>query len=294
MIKNILTLALTGTVFFSCNFTEQNKNQAKEQQPIKTETVQKKPYTSVHIFTAIFEGITFHNCMGRTSSCPEKCGESGNLANFKVKAYKDFIVNGEAGTVKLSEYSILISDYYKKDLKKPFVNEIKNLKKGDEVVIHLEYIYDTSKSAVQTVENLVKITKTSSQAIPYTIAKNYFVKNIYKDLIKHDTKDNSELQIFQFSFQRDFEKLFGMATTMGNDGKPTIIDFTKSYVIACVADESDITNSIEIISLNKSEKKIEFTCKRVIGEKKSSTSQQSVLLIVDKKYLGDIILHEIK
>lgn len=293
MIKNILTLALTGTVFISCNFTEQNKNQAKEQQPIKTETVQKKPYTSIHVFTAIFEGITFHNCMGRTSNCPDKCGASGNQASFKVKSYKDFIVNGEAGTVKLSEYSILISDYYKKDLKKPFVNEIKNLKKGDEVVIHLEYIYDTSKSAVQTVENLVKITKTSSQAIPYTLAKNYFVKNTYKD-IAQNKKDNSELQIFQFSFQQDFEKIFGMATIMGNDGKPTTIDFTKNNVIACVADESDITNSIEIISLNKSEKNIEFTCKRVIGEKKSSTSQESVLLIVDKKYSGDIIFNEIK
>jgi methionine synthase I (cobalamin-dependent) len=72
---------------------------------------------------------------------------------------KDFIVNGQGGTEKLTKYSVLISDFYKKDLKTAYVNEIKNLKKGDEVIIHIEYVYNTTKSSVRTIENLIGITK---------------------------------------------------------------------------------------------------------------------------------------
>ena len=157
--KIILSLALAGTLLVSCNLLTKNEKQTKEKMMDKTNEVRKKPFTSTHIFTATFEDIKFHTCMGRTAGCPDQCGSSGNMATFKVKEYKDFIVNGQGGTEKLTKYSVLISDFYKKDLKTAYVNEIKNLKKGDEVIIHIEYVYNTTKSTVRTIENLIGITK---------------------------------------------------------------------------------------------------------------------------------------
>jgi hypothetical protein len=106
--------------------------------------------------------------------------------------------------------------------------------------------------------------------LPFTFAKKYFIKNTYKDIIGHDLKDNSELQVLEFSFKEDFEKIFGLGTTMGTDGIPTVIDFTKNDVIACIVDESNTTNSIEIIGLIKFENILELSCKRIIGKKNHS------------------------
>ncbi|WP_088444588.1 DUF4377 domain-containing protein [Flavobacterium oreochromis] len=119
----------------------------------------KKPFTSTHIFTAFFDGINFHQCLGRTALCPDKCGQSGNIANFRVKEYKNLIVNGQAGTEKLKTYQILISDFNKKDINEPFTKDIKTLKKGDLVTIHVEYVYNTTLSSVKTVENIISISK---------------------------------------------------------------------------------------------------------------------------------------
>jgi hypothetical protein len=119
----------------------------------------KKPYTSSHVFSAQFDGIQFHQCMGLTSLCPEECGHSGNMAVFTVKSYQEFVVNGQGGTEKLETYRVLISDFHKKDLNQPYVAQIKSLKPGDIVTIAVDYVYDTTKSTVQTVENILSITK---------------------------------------------------------------------------------------------------------------------------------------
>ncbi|OJV36930.1 MAG: hypothetical protein BGO29_01985 [Bacteroidales bacterium 36-12] len=94
-----------------------------------------------------------------TSLCPDKCGSSGDMAKFKVLKYIDFVVNGQSGTEKLENYQVLISDYYKNELEMPYVPIIKNLKEGDEVTIHVEYVYDTTQDTVMPVENLISIIK---------------------------------------------------------------------------------------------------------------------------------------
>ena len=53
--------------------------------------------------------------------------------------------------------------------------------------------------------------------VPFEVAKNYFFKN--NQVIPEYPKIVSE---------EEFNKLFGMATTMGEDGKPTAIDFTRT------------------------------------------------------------------
>jgi uncharacterized lipoprotein NlpE involved in copper resistance len=127
----------------------------------KVETTKLKleaqPFTSTHVFKAQYQGSIFHTCLGKTAMCPKDCGNSGNLASFKVLEYIDFIPNGEGGRAKLKTYQTQTSDYYKNDLDKPCVKEIKSLKEGDIVKIHVDYVYDTTQSTVGTIETLRSI-----------------------------------------------------------------------------------------------------------------------------------------
>lgn len=167
-------MTLAGILLYSCNSAQHEKTQQNVSDTIISKPLeQKKPFTSTHIFSAKYEGTQFHKCLGLTANCPDKCGSSGNMATFKVTEYKEFEVNGQAGNEKLTEYSVLISDYNKKDLDKPYVPFIKNLKKGDMVTIHIEYVYDTTKS---TVENLISITPNDNPTtLKETDDKNWWV-----------------------------------------------------------------------------------------------------------------------
>ena len=62
----------------------------------------------------------------------------------------------------------------------------------------------------------------NSNEVAFEVAKNYFFKN------DHEIPASPKITTAE-----EFGKLFGMATTMGKDGKPTEIDFTKQFVLAC-------------------------------------------------------------
>lgn len=130
---------------------------SKTKVEIFTDEKLKKPFTSTHIFVAQFEGINYRICNGMTTLCPDKCGNSGEIATFRVIDYKYFMVNGEGGTQKLENYQVFISDYHRNDLDMPFVSKIRNLNEGDFVTIHLEYVYDTTLQNIYTVENLISL-----------------------------------------------------------------------------------------------------------------------------------------
>lgn len=124
---------------------------------------------------------------------------------------------------------------------------------------------------------ILTISNTFSQVnIPFTIAQNYFVKNNYK---------SSDLKSHKITKAVDFEKIFGMATVMGANGKPTPIDFNKQFVIAVINNETDISTSFTPIKLEKiGAKKLHFEFQSHIGEKQSFTIRPFVLIIVDRKY----------
>ena len=82
-----------------------------------------------------------------------------------------------------------------------------------------------------------------------------------------------------------------MAAVMGKDGMPTSIDFTKQYVIAVTLPETDTETDINLVSLKKdTNSDIILTYKVMTGEKRSYTIVPVRLLIVDKKYDGNVKL----
>ena len=96
----------------------------------------------------------------------------------------------------------------------------------------------------------------------------------------------------KISSQEEFDKIFGMATTMGENGKPTSIDFTKQYVIAVVGQVTDKSTSITVNSLKQNGNVITLNYNQTEGEKQTSFRQPLLLLIVDNKYQADIKLQK--
>ena len=71
---------------------------------------EKRELLSSHATVAKFIGIKDHRCMGRTSLCPDRCGDSGKLATFEIIEYLDYQKPGEYGDPKQTTFHVLIRD----------------------------------------------------------------------------------------------------------------------------------------------------------------------------------------
>ena len=109
-------------------------------------------------------------------------------------------------------------------------------------------------------------------AVQFTKAENYFIKNGAKLPDNHKIID-----------KETFDSIFGMATTMGENGKPTEIDFDKSFVIAV---ETGLvqkeTTLIPEYLINHHDGKLVFHYAIKQGEDISYTIRPVLIIIVDK------------
>lgn len=122
-------------------------------------------------------------------------------------------------------------------------------------------------------------------SLPYKEAKRYFLKNNIDPHSIHNPKIDTK---------EEFERLFGQATVMGKDGTPTKIDFSKEYVIAVVENETDKDINLVPKSLKKAKKGdliFEFQLKE--GQAKGFNSVPSLLIVVDRKHKGNVVLKKI-
>jgi hypothetical protein len=124
----------------------------------------------------------------------------------------------------------------------------------------------------------IKDSESPTENIPFIKAQNYFVKNTF----------TGELANPKITTEAEFNSIFGMATTMGTEGKPTPIDFTNQYVIAVIPSKSDTAMSISADDLSKTGNDILLKYSLTKGEKQSFISQPYLLLVVDNKYSGDV------
>lgn len=119
------------------------------------------------------------------------------------------------------------------------------------------------------------------ESVPYAVVKGYFLKN---------DADLSLLKNGKITTEKDFFDLFGSATVMGKDGKPTTIDFSRQYVIAVVGDKTDLSVSMTPLTLQKDGDSLTFTYDYKEGEKQSYTTQPLLIVAVDSKYDGSVVL----
>jgi hypothetical protein len=138
------------------------------------------------------------------------------------------------------------------------------------------------KTSDKTAKTSTENTK-GMEKVAYTVAKNYFVKNT---VVEFNTP--------KIETAEEFEANFGMATTMGADGKPTDIDFAKQFVIAVVLPSTDYATKINAISLVKNAAgELVFNYKVETGkEKQSYTMRPMLAIIVDKTVVGKVVLKQ--
>lgn len=124
---------------------------------------------------------------------------------------------------------------------------------------------------------------TTGNVIPYTVAKNYFVKNSVTDTVA-----------CKITTRNEFDRLFGMATIMGENGKPTPVDFDKEYVIAVIRPVTDSSTTLIPVSLEKTkEDAILFSYKTETGKKQTYSVHPCLIIVVDKRYNGTVTIQEI-
>lgn len=110
--------------------------------------------------------------------------------------------------------------------------------------------------------------------VNYTIAENYFIKNGAELPESHKITD-----------QETFNQIFGMATTMGENGKPTEIDFEKQFVIA--VETGPVQKETELIPgflINHYDGKLVFHYEVKQGADITYTIRPVLIIIVDKTY----------
>lgn len=126
--------------------------------------------------------------------------------------------------------------------------------------------------------------ETEMTDISFILAKRYFVNNTVKKL------DNPKIETAE-----KFDEIFGSATLMGEDGIPTQIDFKKQYVIAVILPVTNLTTTINPVSLQKDKKgKIILTYKTVVGQNQGYLTRPFFQIIVEKTENGNIELKEQK
>jgi hypothetical protein len=165
MIKFILnstisiTLIILITQYYSVQISTPNENYKTDLVTISN-NITKNEFSTYHTFKAVFKGIEYNKCRGRTAMCPIDCGSSGNFATFKVLKYERLEGDGLSRREQLKKYTIKTSDYYKNSFNEPNTKFIDKLERNDEVVIKLVFIYDTTTPVVRTIEKVLSIKKT--------------------------------------------------------------------------------------------------------------------------------------
>ncbi len=120
--------------------------------------------------------------------------------------------------------------------------------------------------------------------IPFTVVKNYFVKNLTDGL--SNPKIDTETK---------FNKFFGMATTMGKNGRPTMIDFSKQYVVAILKPETYFKSTIELKNVQKNQSgEIVVTYRCEIGQKQTYSILPNLVIALNKSEDGHVVLKELK
>lgn len=124
-----------------------------------------------------------------------------------------------------------------------------------------------------------------NDTVPYTLAKNYFVKNTYPD---------KEFHLLKITSEEKLNEIFGMAAFMGKNGKPTKIDFSQQFVIALINSTSNNISALNVYALKNETNGLRlFYSLSTTSAPQSYSARYCALLVVDKKYDVNIITNRV-
>ena len=156
------------------------------------------------------------------------------------------------------------------------------------VVIYVPYDFEVKYKIYKSGQLKNAIEKQDSPilgTIKFEQLNRYFIKNNTNFPVKSNKLDTEE----------SFNAVFGMATVMGNDGRPTSINFDQEYVVPIILEETNIETNIEILGVSLVSKgDLLVNYKVIIGKKQSFKIKPFAAIKLNKSNIGNIILNEIK
>ena len=128
--------------------------------------------------------------------------------------------------------------------------------------------------------------------VAFEVARNYFFNQSSEEDLQG--KNGQEILISpKITSEEEFNRLFGMATMMGKDGKPTEIDFSKQFVLAIVLSVTDYATEINPVKVEETGDTLFYTYEIIHGEKRTYSIQPISIIILDKKYADkEVVLSE--
>ena len=137
----------------------------------------KRERLAEHETIAEFTGVKFRKCMGLTSLCPEKCGDSGEFAQFAIRRYLRYEKKGQYGDPKQTQWMIQITDFNRQPKGDPKIAEtVKGLKPGDFVRLSWNHDYVTREGSSFPERPLVKLEKIPAAEVAACMSKAEPVK----------------------------------------------------------------------------------------------------------------------
>jgi len=121
---------------------------------------EKRELLANHETLAVFDGVDYRLCRGRTARCPKECGDSGEFASFAIKKYLKYEKLGQYGDPEQKTFLVQVSDYDKKPKGDPKIFEaVKALKKGDYVLLSWHHDYVAKEGVSSPERPIVKLEK---------------------------------------------------------------------------------------------------------------------------------------
>jgi hypothetical protein len=123
----------------------------------------------------------------------------------------------------------------------------------------------------------------STSKVAYQDARNYFVNS------------NAPKTTTKITTQQEFARVFGMATTMGETGRPTQIDFHRQMAIPIILPVTNRSTIIDIVSAKKEDRGVVVRYRLHVGEERSYTIRPFRILLIDRKYASEpVVLEEVE
>jgi len=116
-----------------------------------TTSAEKRQLLADHQTVARFDGVQYQLCRGLTAFCPDRCGESGEFANFKILAYTTYAPYSQYAQ-KHDSFVIQVSDFDRQPKGDPtLLKTVRTLKPNDFVQLswHHDYVTIDGSSSPQ-------------------------------------------------------------------------------------------------------------------------------------------------
>lgn len=113
-------------------------------------------------------------------------------------------------------------------------------------------------------------------SLPFQKVDNYFVLH---------SIPSGKTRLLKITSQKEFDTYFGMATTMGEEGKPTSIDFNTHFVLAIIYSYTNQLVDLVPVNINQTaKKKAQFQYRFKSNGTQSALLRPSVMILMNKEY----------